>query len=58
MCWGDLDLDAGNLDVGLPLQRVEGRLLHRETKTEGSDSTLPLPNICITAGCVWPAPTH
>ena len=49
MCWDDVDLDAGNLDIGLNLQRVGGRLLHRETKTEGSDSSLPLPNICITA---------
>ena len=49
MCWDDLDLDAGNLDIGPQLQRVGGQLLHRETKTEGSDSTLPLPGICITA---------
>jgi integrase len=49
MCWDDLDLDADNLDIGLQLQRLGGRLLHRETKTEGSDSTLPLPGISITA---------
>ncbi len=31
------------------LQRVGGRLLHRETKTEESDAPLPLPGICVTA---------
>jgi integrase len=31
------------------LQRVRGRLLHRETKTEESDAPLPLPTICVTA---------
>jgi integrase len=40
-------------DVGLridkQLQRVRGRLLHRETKTEESDAPLPLPRICVIA---------
>lgn len=40
-------------DIGLridkQLQRVRGRLLHRETKTEESDAPLPLPAICVTA---------
>jgi integrase len=40
-------------DIGLridkQLQRVRGRLLHRETKTEESDAPLPLPGICATA---------
>lgn len=31
------------------LQRVRGQLHHRETKTPGSDATLPLPDICATA---------
>lgn len=30
-------------------QRVRQQLPHRETKTEASDATLPLPDICITA---------
>lgn len=45
----DLDLDGGELTVGLQLQRVGGKLLHRDTKTEASDATLPLPGICVTA---------
>jgi integrase len=49
ICWDDLDLDTGVLTVGLQLQRVGRRLLHRETKTEGSAAELPLPDICITA---------
>jgi len=43
-------------DIGLridkQLQRVRGRLLHRETKTEESDAPLPLPKICVT-GKLW-----
>ncbi|MGH3611164.1 MAG: site-specific integrase [Pseudonocardia sp.] len=49
LCWDDLDLDAGNLAVTLQLQRVGRQLLHRETKTEGSDADLPLPSICTAA---------
>jgi len=45
----DVDLDGGELAVGWQLQRVSGQLLHRETKTEGSDATLPLPAICVAA---------
>lgn len=32
--------------IGWQLQRVGGQLLHRETKTQTSDTTLPLPDIC------------
>jgi integrase len=49
LTWDDVDLDAGELTIGWQLQRVRGQLLHRETKTEGSDATLPLPSICVTA---------
>jgi integrase len=31
------------------LQRVARQLLHRETKTEGSEATLPMPDICVAA---------
>lgn len=31
------------------MQRVRGQLYHRETKTEGSEGTLFLPSICVTA---------
>ena len=47
--WNDVDLDTAELHVGLQLQRVRGHLLHRETKTEGSDATLFLPAICLAA---------
>jgi integrase len=49
LTWDDIDLDAGELTIGLQLQRVGRQLLHRETKTEGSDATLPLPAICVAA---------
>lgn len=49
MCWDDIDLDAAELAVNLQLQRVSKQLLHRETKTEGSEDLLPLPVICTTA---------
>ncbi|TYB49186.1 tyrosine-type recombinase/integrase [Actinomadura chibensis] len=47
--WDAVDLDAGEIDVAWQLQRVRRELLHRETKTEASDATLPLPGICATA---------
>jgi len=49
LVWDDLDLDDGELSVGLQLQRVRGELLHRETKTQASEATLPLPGICVAA---------
>ncbi len=47
--WQDVDLEAAELTVGWQLQRVSGRLLHRETKTQASDAVLPLPDICAAA---------
>ena len=47
--WSAVNLDRAELDVGWQLQRVGGQLLHRETKTEASEATLPLPGICVTA---------
>lgn len=47
--WEDVDLDAGELRVAWQLQRVGGRLLRRQTKTESSDAPLPLPDICTAA---------
>jgi integrase len=47
--WGAVNLDGAELDIGWQLQRVRRELLHRETKTEASDATLPLPGICVTA---------
>ena len=50
LLWDDLDLDTGELTMGLQLQRVGRRLLHRETKTATSDDvTLPLVDICTAA---------
>ena len=49
LTWEDVDLDAGELTIGRQLQRVCGQLLHRDTKTQASDATLPLPDICLTA---------
>lgn len=49
LTWKHVDLTAAELHVALQLQRVGGELLLRETKTEGSDGTLPLPQICCTA---------
>lgn len=47
--WSAVDLERAELDIGWQLQRVRRELLHRETKTEASDATLPLPGICRTA---------
>jgi integrase len=47
--WKDIDLAASELVVPFQLQRVRRQLLHRETKTESSEATLPLPDICATA---------
>ncbi len=45
----DVDLDVTELVIGRQLQRVGRQLLHRKTKTQASDATLPLPDICVTA---------
>jgi integrase len=42
-------LDEAQLYVSWQLQRVGGRLIRRETKTEASDAGLPLPAICVAA---------
>jgi integrase len=47
--WNAVSLDVAELDIGWQLQRIRRQLLHRETKTEASDATLPLPEICVTA---------
>ena len=47
--WTEVDLDGGELHISWQLQRIAGKLLHRETKTETSDAPLPLPDICVTA---------
>ena len=47
--WSAVNLDGAELDIGWQLQRVRRQLLHRETKTEASEATLPMPGICVTA---------
>jgi integrase len=46
--WSAVNLDGAELDVGWQLQRIRRELVHRATKTEASDATLPLPGICVT----------
>jgi integrase len=43
--WSDLDLDLGTVAPAKTVQRVNGRLLIDDTKTEDSDNTIPLPMI-------------
>ncbi len=45
----DIDLEAEEFTIAHQLQRVGRQLLHRETKTEASDDTMPLPPISVTA---------
>ncbi len=40
---------TGELRVGWQLQRIGRQLVRRQTKTEESDSTLPLVDICVSA---------
>jgi len=47
--WSAVNLDRGELDVGWQLQPVRRQLLHRETRTEAPEATLPLSSICVTA---------
>ncbi|GLX02974.1 site-specific integrase [Microtetraspora sp. NBRC 16547] len=47
--WEDVDLDPAEMTIGWQFQRVSGKLLHRETKTQSSDATLPFPDIVTAA---------
>jgi integrase len=49
LAWDQVDLDDAELYVGEQLQRVRGKLVRREVKTETSEAPLPLPDLCITA---------
>jgi integrase len=46
LTWRDVDLGGAELTIGRQLQRIGSALLHRETKTQTSNATLPLPDIC------------
>src|SRR3569833_1957722 len=45
----DVDLEAGTLEVVHALQRVGGELCFVPPKTEDSERTIPLPDLCIEA---------
>ena len=47
--WDVVDFEVGELIIDHQLQRVRRELLYRETKTEASDASLPLPEIVATA---------
>jgi integrase len=49
LTWDDVRTTAAELHITRQLQRISGELLHSETKTEGSASILPLPDICLAA---------
>lgn len=49
LAWQDVDLGAGQAWIGWQLQRVNGGLVRRQTKTYASDAALPLPEICVRA---------
>jgi integrase len=49
LTWDDIDLAKRELGITRQLQRSRGELLHRETKTPGSEAILPLPDICVAA---------
>lgn len=43
MRWSDLDLDNGTLNIEQTVQRVGGKLILSDAKTEDSEAPLPLP---------------
>ena len=45
MRWPDLDLDRGAWTPDKTIQRVGGKLVMQDTKTEDSDGALPLPEL-------------
>ncbi|GIH10307.1 site-specific integrase [Rhizocola hellebori] len=45
MRWSDLDLDIGTFTPAQTVQRVNGHLRLQETKSEDSDSVLPIPEV-------------
>jgi integrase len=43
--WGDIDFTKNTLEVAQTVQRVSGRLIIDETKSDASDAVVPLPKI-------------
>nr|WP_269813278.1 tyrosine-type recombinase/integrase [Ornithinimicrobium sediminis] len=49
LAWKDVDLERGEAYIAWRVQRVDGRLLRRRTRTPSSDAPLPLPDIAVQA---------
>lgn len=49
LAWEDVDLEQGEAYIAWQVQRVDGQLLRRRTKTPSSDAPLPLPDIAVRA---------
>ncbi|WP_345617527.1 site-specific integrase, partial [Serinicoccus chungangensis] len=49
LAWEDVDLERGEAYIAWQVQRVDGQLLRRRTKTPSSDAPLPLPDIAVRA---------
>jgi integrase len=49
LTWPCVSLDSGQLVVSRGLQRIQRKLVLGETKSEASDASLPLPEICVAA---------
>lgn len=47
--WSDVDLATGQASIRRQLQRIDGQLALRPTKTSTSEAPLPLPEICVDA---------
>jgi integrase len=47
--WPRVDLDRGEVEVTQGLQRIEGRLVLGDVKTDASEARLPLPGMCVAA---------
>lgn len=51
LTWHSVDLDGGLVGVAWQLQRVRGRLIHKQVTTDSSanDDALQVPDICVAA---------
>lgn len=47
--WSDLNLEGRTAQVRVQLQRLDGGLVLRPTKTVSSEAVLPLPDLCVQA---------
>jgi len=49
LAWEDVDLERGEALIAWQVQRVDGQLMRRHTKTPSSDAPLPLPEMAVQA---------